>query len=64
MSCGMHFLREPITNYVAVQDYVGGITRDARCTSDIQYRVSMTKVAFNKEIISTSTFDYNLRRNY
>jgi hypothetical protein len=24
----------------------------------------MTKVAFRKEIISTSTLEYNLRRNY
>jgi hypothetical protein len=42
---------------------VGVITSDARGTLDVQWRVSMTKVAFSKEILSTSTFDYSLRRN-
>jgi len=45
-----------------LQVYVGVTTSDSRGAREVQWRFSMTKVAFSKEILSINTLDYNLRR--
>jgi len=45
-----------------LQVYVGVLTSDSRGVREVQWRFSMTKVAFSKEILSIKTLDYSFRR--
>ena len=38
------------------------VTDDARCTSEIKYRIITTKAAFNKKTLFTSKMDVDLRK--